>query len=99
MTSVRPPAAEIRRLKAAAQHLDPVARVGKSGLTPGVLRSIDQALTARELVKVRFDHDRDERAILAGQIAGASGATIIMRVGKVAVFYRPKPVNPAPEAV
>lgn len=83
--------AEIRKLKAAAQHLEPVARVGKGGLTPAVLYSIQQALDSRELIKIRFDHDRDERDALAGKIAEETGAALIMQVGKVAVFYRRKP--------
>ena len=80
---------EIRKLKAAAQHLEPVVRVGKSGLTEAVLQSVEQALRARELIKIRFDHDREKRDVLAGKIAEATGATLIMQVGKVALFYRP----------
>ena len=84
---------EIRKLKAAAQHLDPVVRVGKGGLTATVLQSIEQALAARELIKIRFDYDREERDVLAVQIAQATGAALIMQVGKVAVYYRPKPTE------
>ena len=79
---------EIRKLKAEGQHLEPVVRVGKSGLTTAVLHSIQQALGARALIKIRFDHDRDERDVLAGKIAEATGAALIMQVGKVAVYYR-----------
>ena len=82
---------EIRKLKAEGQHLEPVVRVGKSGLTPAVLYSIQQALDTRELIKVRFDHDRDERDLLAGKIAEETGAALIMQVGKVAVYYWPRP--------
>jgi RNA-binding protein len=82
---------EMRKLKAEAQRLDPVVYVGKSGLTAAVLKSIDVALRARELIKIRFDHDRDERDVLAGKIVEATGAALIMQVGKVAVYYRPKP--------
>jgi RNA-binding protein YhbY len=46
---------------------------------------------AQKLIKIRFDHGRIERAALAGQVAKATGAAVIMQVGKVAVFYRPKP--------
>src|SRR2546430_15974391 len=81
---------EIRKLKATAQHLEPVVRVRKGGLTPAVLHSIQQALGARELIKIRLDHDRDERNVLAGKIAEATGAALVMQVGKVAVFYRAK---------
>jgi RNA-binding protein len=81
---------EIRKLKAAAQRLEPVVCVGKSGLTDAVVQSVEQALRAQELIKIRFDHDRDERDTLASKIADATGATLIMQVGKVAVFYRAK---------
>ena len=81
---------EIHKLKAAAQRLEPAVRVGKSGLTDAVIASIEQALAARDLIKIRFDHDRDERDVLAGKIAEATGAALIMQVGKVAVYYRPK---------
>ena len=85
---------EKRKLKAEAQHLEPVVRVGKAGLTPPVLVSIEQALTSRQLIKIRFDHERDERDVLAAEVATATGAALIMQVGKVAVYYRPKPVEP-----
>ena len=84
---------EKRKLKAEAQHLEPVVRVGKAGLTPAVLASAEQALTARELIKSRFDQDRDERDLLAGKVAEATGAVLIMQVGKVAVYFRPKPAT------
>ena len=81
---------EIRRLKAEAQRLEPLVRVGKGGLTPAVLQNIEQALAARSLIKIALDHDRAERDALAGQIAAATGAALITQVGKVAVFHRPK---------
>ena len=81
---------EIRKLKADAQRLEPVVRVGKNGLTESVVQSIEQALVARELIKIRFDHERDERDALAEKIAEVTGAALIMQVGKVAVFYRHK---------
>ena len=36
---------EIRELKAAAQLLEPVVRVGEGGLTEAVLQSVEQALS------------------------------------------------------
>ena len=82
---------EIRKLKAKGQLLEPLVRIGKAGLTPAVLQAIEAALNAHELIKIRFSHERDERDELAGQIGVATGAALIMQVGKVAVFYRPKP--------
>lgn len=82
---------EIRRLKAEAQHLEPIVQIGKNGLTDAVKQSIEQAFATRELIKMRFNHDRDEREVLAKAVAEATGAVLIMQVGKVAVFYRQKP--------
>jgi len=48
-------------------------------------------LTARQLIKVRFDQEREERDILARKVAEATGAELIWQIGKVAVFYRPRP--------
>ena len=88
---------EIRKLKAEAQRLEPVVYVGKSGLTTAVVQSIDVALGARELIKIRFVHDRDERDVLAGKIAEETGAALIMQVGKVAVFFRAQPLDKTEE--
>jgi RNA-binding protein len=82
---------KLRELKAQGQLLPPVVHVGKLGLTPAVLAETDRALSSRELIKIRFEHDRDERAQLAEQIVAATGARLVQQVGKVAVFYRPKP--------
>ena len=65
---------------------------------PTAFASIEQALRARQLIKIRFSHERDERAALAGQIAETTGAALIMQVGKVAVFYRPKPAGEPAES-
>ena len=85
--------AEKRDLKAKAQHLDPVVRIGKNGLSAAVVHSILQALDSHTLIKVRFDHERDERDVLAVKVAEATGSTLIWQVGKVAVYYRPKPAE------
>ena len=46
---------ELRALKARAQLLKPLLRVGKDGISPALLKSLDEALTHHELVKVKFD--------------------------------------------
>lgn len=87
---------KLRELKARGQLLEPVVRVGKLGLTPAVLAETERALTDHELIKIRLDHERNMRAELAGKIAEVTGAAVVMQVGKVAVFYRPKPATTPP---
>ncbi len=83
---------EISKLKAAAQHLEPVAFLGKQGVTAEFLLSVETALASRELIKLKFVAFKDERRELAAQIAEKTGSTVIMIVGHVAVLYRPKPL-------
>lgn len=80
--------AEKRELKARAQRLDPVLRLGREGMSEAFLTSLDAALTAHGLVKIKFTDFKDEKKTLTPQIAQRSGSELVMRVGNVAVFYR-----------
>ena len=76
------------RLKSAAHGLDPVVLVGREGLTPTVVRAVDQALAARELIKVRLAGGRDERARLAADVAEWAEASLVGTIGRIAILYR-----------
>jgi RNA-binding protein len=81
-----------KELKARAHALKPVVLLGKSGLTTAVLTSIDEALTAHELIKVRLPAvERAERVLQTGQIAASLGADIVGSIGRVLILYRPRP--------
>jgi RNA-binding protein len=82
--------AKIRELKARGQLLKPSIKVGKEGLTPQFLAALDEALKHHDLLKVKFDHHKEQKKELAPQIAEKSGSQIVMRVGNVVVLYRPK---------
>jgi RNA-binding protein len=83
--------AEKRELKARAQRLEPVVKLGHGGMSDAFLRSLDEALTQHGLVKMKFTDHKEERKVLAPQIAERTGSTLVAQVGNVAVFYRPKP--------
>ena len=82
-------------LKARAHSLEPAVYVGKAGVQDSVVREIDRALTAHELIKMKIDAERDEREAIAETLAERADAAIVQRVGKVVVLWRPKP-SPAP---
>jgi putative YhbY family RNA-binding protein len=78
-------------LKARAHALEPAVYVGKAGVQDSIVLEVDRALTAHELIKMKIDADRDERESMAEIVADRTGATVVQRVGKVVVFWRPRP--------
>ena len=87
----RLPNPEIRKLKATAQRLKATFKIGKSGLSPQFLQSIDEGLRHQELLKVKFDDFKDQKKELAPLLAEKTSSHLIHLVGNVAVLYRPKP--------
>ena len=87
MTSA-PKGALLRRLKARAQRLEPVVRLGKNGASDRFYAALHAALDEHELVKIRFEEFKDQKKTLSPQIADRSASHIVMRVGNVLVLYR-----------
>ncbi len=83
--------AEIRQHKATAQRLKAMLKMGRQGLTPAFVQSVDDALQHHGLVKVKFDDFKDQRKTLAPQLAEKTGSHLITLVGNVVVLFRPKP--------
>lgn len=83
-------------LKSLAHHLKPVAFVGKEGITDSTLRSIEEALNTRELIKVKVLeaaplHVREAGAELEQRIEGSA---LVQTIGRIAILYRPHPEKP-----
>jgi putative YhbY family RNA-binding protein len=86
--------AQRRELKARAHPLNPVVMIGDAGLTPEVVREIDANLKAHELIKVRvLGDDREARMDLVARVCEQTGAAPVQQIGKILVFYRPKPAE------
>ena len=83
--------AQIRELKARAQLMKPTLKVGHDGLSAEFIAALAGALDRQELVKVKFSDFKDQKKELAPQLASRTGSELIMRVGNVAVLFRPKP--------
>jgi len=77
-----------RHLRSAAHHLNVVVQIGKNGLTPAVVASVDEALKSHELIKVRFSGDRDEKRAFSEKLAAELQAEPVGMVGHVGIFYR-----------
>ena len=86
--------AQKRELKAQAQRLDPIVKPGHGGLSDAFLKSMDAALATHGLVKMKFTDFKEEKRALAPEIAERTGSALVMQVGNVAVFFRPKSDEP-----
>ena len=69
--------------------------MGQAGLSDAVLKEIDRALTAHELIKVKIVADRDAREEIAETMRAQTDAAVVQQVGKVVVLWRPKPDDAA----
>lgn len=87
---------EVRELKARAQRLKPMLKVGKEGLSPAFLKATDETLAHHELVKVKFDEFKEQKKELGPKLAESVSANLIMQVGHVVVLFRRK-TNPVEE--
>lgn len=82
---------EKKKLKAQAHPLNPVVMIGQAGLTPAVLKEINLALDAHELIKVRIRAERDERSVIRDEICAETSAELVQSIGQIAVLYRKNP--------
>lgn len=79
-------------LRAECNQLQATVHIGKEGLTPAVLQSLDDALRTRELVKVALNRTASVTAkAAAADLAEAVGADVIQTIGKTATLYRRNP--------
>ena len=82
-----------KHLRGLAHAREPLVHVGGSGVTDAVLRAVDAALTAHELVKVRL-HQPVAKHDDAAALATGTGAALCGLVGHVVILYRPHPDTP-----
>jgi RNA-binding protein len=83
---------QLRFLRGRAHALKPVIQIGQKGLTAGVLDETRRALADHELIKLRIQAaDRSSRDALLAELVLQSAATLVTRIGHVAVLFRQNP--------
>lgn len=81
-------------LRSLAHGLRPIVQLGSDGLTEGVTRATDVALTEHELIKVKLGQGfSGERSGVARELAEATQADLTQVIGRVIVLYRPRPAS------
>ena len=82
------------KLKAIAQHLDAIVKIGDKGVTQTVISSMDEALKARELVKFSVaNSDRKVRKEMMIELAEATDAILVNIIGKTGLLFKVNPEN------
>ena len=92
---------EKRYLRSLANTIEPVVQVGKGSVNDSVLFSLNEALEARELVKVKvLKNCLDEVKDVAQELAAQGHAELVQVIGRNVLLYRPnvkKPVIQLPK--
>jgi RNA-binding protein len=83
--------AQRKHLRGLAHSYNPAVSIGKEGLSDTVVRSIDLAIEANELIKVKINADRDARAALIPVIEERTNCECVGAVGHMAILYRRQP--------
>lgn len=76
--------------RAKANSLEPLFQIGKGGLNDVIISQTDDALRARELIKLKVLLDSSPISVrdAANEIAKKTGAEVIQVIGGVIVLYR-----------
>ena len=76
-------------LKGQAMTMDPVLQIGKSCLTPEVTAAVDEALEARELIKISvLQNCLEDPREMAQVLAERTRSQVVQVIGKKIVLYR-----------
>lgn len=83
------------KLKGLASTTETILQVGKGGVGEQLIKQADDAITARELIKLRLLDTAPESPDEAAQaLADATGSEVVQVIGRRVVLYRRNPKKP-----
>ena len=76
-------------LKSLAMTMEPILQLGKSCVTPEFTKSVNEALEARELIKISvLQNCMDAPSQMAHVVAERTGSQVVQVIGKKIVLYK-----------
>ena len=82
-------------LKGLAMTMDPILQLGKGGLTPENTAAVEEALAARELIKISvLQNCLEDPRQMAEVLAERTHSQVVQVIGKKIVLYKPDKENP-----
>ena len=84
---------ERAKLRAQANSIQPVFQVGKGGISDALIKQTDDALTARELIKIKvlLETSPEKPKVIAQKLAEATASDCVGVIGGSMIFYRYNP--------
>ena len=80
-------------LKAQASTISPIFQIGKSGISINLINQLNDALEARELIKVLETAPETVKS-LAQEISEKTNSTLVQTIGNKIILYRQRKENP-----
>jgi len=81
-------------LRGLASTMDPIFRIGKSSVSPELTKGIDEALEARELIKVSvLNNCADDAREIADTLAARTRSVVVQVMGHKITLYRESKKN------
>ncbi|WP_099320710.1 ribosome assembly RNA-binding protein YhbY [Anaerococcus sp. Marseille-P3625] len=82
-------AKERAKLKSLSHDYKPVINIGKNSITDEVIRAIDEALSSRELIKIKIlNNNLDDQDEILENILNSLNADFVNHLGSIITIYR-----------
>ena len=76
-------------LRSKANGIDAIINIGKDGVTPDVVDAVDEALEARELIKISvLKNCLDDKREIAETVAARTRSEVVQVMGRKITLYR-----------
>ncbi len=80
---------QVRFLRGLGHHLQPVVMIGREEVSEAVLSSVEEALSAHELIKVKLQEGCEtDRHEAARTLAEATGSEVVQVLGRTILLFR-----------
>ncbi len=81
-------------LKGLAHTMEPIFQVGKNGITENFIKQVDEALDARELIKIKvLNNSLLDAKEVALELAESTKAEFVQSIGNKFTLYRESKEN------
>lgn len=81
-------------LRSLANKLEAIFQVGKNGINDNLIKQVDDALEAREIIKLSvLETAPDDNYFIANELADKTNSLLVQVVGNKITLYRPRKKN------